>query len=130
MHSDLLKTHTLALQELTGIPASVIEEGSRAYVLLEKMPLPVGAFSVKSTDVLFIADLQYPLSSMDMFWVEVDVVKPDGSIPQGGDSIELYLGRSWRRFSWHRNGLWSPSGNPLLDHFALMEARLALETQS
>jgi hypothetical protein len=111
----------------SGIPTSVIEEGARLYVLLEKMELPKGAFRVNFSDVLFIADQQYPLSSMDMFWTEVEVVRPDGSIPQGGDSIENYLARTWRRFSWHRNGVWNTAGNPLLDHFAFMEARLALE---
>jgi hypothetical protein len=127
MGAEPLREHAAALTAATGIPASVIEEGVRLYVLLEKMELPKGAFRVNSSDILFIADQQYPLSSMDMFWTEVEVVRPDGATPQGGDSIESYLARNWRRFSWHRNGIWNPAGNPLLDHFALMEARLALE---
>jgi hypothetical protein len=125
--AEPLRQHAAALADATGIPATVIEEGMRVYVLLEKMDLPKGAFRVECSDILFIADQQYPLSAMDMFWTEVEVVRLDGAIPQGSDSVESYLGRSWRRFSWHRNGVWSPGGNPLLDHFALMEARLALE---
>ena len=58
-----------------------------------------------------------------MFWTDLEVVKPDGSAFEGSKSIQEYLGRQWRRFSYHRNGVWNPGGNPLLDHFALMETR-------
>ena len=95
------------------------------FVLLEKVQLPTGTYRPDRSDVLFITDQQYPVSAMDMFWTEVDVVRPDGSVPTGGDSIESYLDRQWRRFSWHRNGIWKPTGNCLLDHFEFMQARFA-----
>jgi hypothetical protein len=122
-----LEKHAVGLQEATGIIAQLIPEDSRIFVLLPKVQLPSGLLRVDQTDVLYITDQQYPFSAMDMFWTEVDVVRPDGSIPQGAEAIEQYLGRSWRRFSWHRNGIWNPAGNPLLDHYCFMEARWAKE---
>lgn len=126
-----LHKHASELSEAIGIPAEVVEEvgTQRVFVLLSKVPLPSGVFRVDQTDVLFIGDRLYPLSAMDMFWTGVEVVRPDGSAPQSAESIENYVGRPWRRFSWHRNGIWNPGGNPLLDHFALMEDRLAKEVK-
>ena len=80
-----------------------------------RVPLPPGRFRIDATDVLFLADQQYPLSALDMFWTELGVVRPDGSIPQNADSMQTYLGRQWRRYSWHRNGVWNPANNGLLE---------------
>lgn len=121
--ADLLRRHLAELTQEVGVEGEVIEEGLRLYVLLRKVPLPQGLFQLTASDVLFMTDQQYPLSAMDMFWTELGVVRPDGSIPQNAESIEGYLGRQWRRFSWHRNEVWNPSGNPLLDHYSFMEAR-------
>ena len=128
---DELRKHAAALTEATGVPAEVIpEQGTnRIFVLLHKVPLPTGAFKVDRSDVLFIADQMYPLSAIDMFYTETEVLRADGSVPQSADAVEQYLGRSWRRFSWHRNGIWNPNGNPLLDHFAFMETRLGQEAR-
>jgi len=120
---EVLVRHAEELTATTGIQSDVIEKDGRLFVLLHDYHLPGGVSRLEKTDVLFIADLQYPLSSMDMFWTGVEVVRPDGSLFEGADSIEDYLGRKWRRFSYHRNGVWNPAGNPLLDHFALMETR-------
>lgn len=122
---DELRRHADELEKETGIRIQLVEAGMQIFVLLEKVQLPSGAYRIGVTDVLFLTDQQYPVSAMDMFWTEVDVVRPDGSVPTGGDSIERYLDRQWRRFSWHRNGIWKPTGNCLLDHFEFMQARFA-----
>jgi hypothetical protein len=124
---ERLETHGAELSESLGINAKVHEAGRRLYVLLEQVALPPGAFRAAQTDVLFMTDHQYPLSAMDMFWTEPGVLRPDGSIPRGAEWIETHLGRRWRRFSWHRQGSWRTTGNPLFAHFALMEARFAIE---
>jgi hypothetical protein len=120
-----LHQHAKELTEVTGVVVEIIERENRVYILLKKVSLPVGAFRLTETDVLFITDQQYPLSALDMFWTEVGIVWVDGSVPQSAESIETHLDRQWRRFSWHRNGIWNPARNGLLDHFAFMEARLA-----
>ncbi len=126
---DLLARHMAELAERVGINGEVQEADGHLFVVLEKVPLPSAAFLLASTDVLFIADYQYPLSAPDMFWTSPEVLRPDGTVPKGAEWVETYLGRRWRRFSWHRQGAWRPTGNRLLDHFALMEERFAIETR-
>lgn len=120
---ELLKKNADELAGITGLLIDVIQDDSRLVTLLHDYSLPSGVSAVERTDVLFITDFQYPLSAMDMFWTDVAVVRLDGSIFENSDSIEEYVGRKWRRFSYHRNGIWNPAGNPLIDHFAFMETR-------
>lgn len=127
MALEELRRHVEELALQAGVSVDVEQNGVQVYIILRDLPLPTGAYRVGSSDVLFIADTQYPLSSMDMFWTDPDVVLSDGSVPRGGDRLEIYCGRQWRRFSWHRNGIWNPSGNCLLDHFEFMQARFALD---
>jgi Prokaryotic E2 family E len=122
---DEIRTHADELATLAGVRVDVERDGAQVYVLLRALPLPRGVYQVATTDVLFITDAQYPLSAMDMFWTDPSVLRPDGSVPIGGDNIEIHLGRPWRRFSWHRNGVWNPARNGLLDHFEFMQARFA-----
>jgi hypothetical protein len=128
--ADLLRKHLAELSEAVGLHGHVIEEGSALTVILFEVTLPTERFSRENSDVLFRTDSQYPVSAMDMFWVEVEVVRADGNIPQNAESIEHYCGRAWRRFSWHRNSVWNSNGNPLLDHYAFMESRLMAEPPS
>lgn len=118
-----LEKHAEELSAVTGLKPEVHEEGNRLFVVVPQVALPPGVSRVATTDILFIADSQYPLSAMDMFYTEVEVVRPDGSLFEQSNSIEEYLGRKWRRFSYHRNNIWNPVGNPLLDHYAFMETR-------
>ncbi len=122
-----LQDHAKELTDTTGVPVEIVKEGSRVFVVLGKVRLPSGLFRLGETDVLLITDQQYPLSALDMFWTEVDVVRADGSVPQSAEAIETHLGRQWRRFSWHRNGIWNPARNGLLDHLAFVESRWAAE---
>src|SRR5712692_11772244 len=96
---DDLRKHAAQLAAVGGIVSSLVEEPGRIIVILAKVPLPPDSFRLRETDLMFIADLMYPLSAMDMFWTEIDVVRRDGSVPQGAEAIEQYVGRSWRRFS-------------------------------
>lgn len=126
---DTVRAHLAELTAATGVTGEVLEqpEGMQLYIVLHDVPLPAGVFAVETTTLLFITDKQYPLSAMDMFWTDLDVVRADGTIPQNADAVEPYLERNWRRFSWHRNNIWNPTGNPLLDHYAFTETRLELE---
>lgn len=114
---------------MTGLEVEVHQAVNRLFAAVKGYPLPEAVANVSATDVLFIADTQYPLSAMDMFWTDLDVLRPDGSTFKNADAIEEYLGRRWRRFSYHRNGTWNPNGNPLLHHYSFMESRWAEETR-
>jgi len=127
---ETLERHAGELHEATGLGVDVVEaEGNRIFILIREVPLPPGLFKVNKSDVLFLADNQYPFSALDMFWIDASVVRADGTVPQGAEQIEDYLDRHWRRFSWHRNGVWNPTSNGLLDHFYFMESRWAAEAK-
>jgi len=123
MALEEIRRHAEDLAAEAGVLVDVENEATQVYVILRALPLPTGAYTVASSDVLFITDVQYPLAAMDMFWTEPAVLCANGSVPEGAASIETYRGRQWRRFSWHRNGAWNCNGNPLLDHFEFMHAR-------
>jgi len=123
---ETLREHAREVTEATGIRVDLVEETNRIFVVLRDVPLPPGLL-VPVSDVLFIADKQYPLSALDMFWTDIGVSWSDGTVPRSADTFETYKGRTWRRFSWHANGVSSPTRNRLLDHFAFMEARWAEE---
>lgn len=120
---EILEQHAAELTQAAGTRAEVFQEGNRLFIVFHKVALPPDIARVPTTDVLLITDTQYPLSAMDMFWTELEVVRPDGSDFEGSDTIEQYLGRQWRRFSYHRNSVWNPAGNPLMDHFSFVETR-------
>lgn len=120
---ELLEKHAEELADITGRTINVIQDGTRLFTLFHDYSLPNGISRAEKTDVLFITDFQYPLSAMDMFWTDIAVVRLDGSFFEGSEAIEDYVGRKWRRFSYHRNSIWNPAGNPLIDHFAFMETR-------
>lgn len=126
-----LREHCDELTELTGVEVELIEElPARIYIVIKTVELPAGAYRSAESDVLFITDFQYPTSALDMFWTEVDVVRADGTIPASADQIEQYAGRTWRRFSWHRNGIWDPTRNGVLDHYELMLDRLSRDART
>lgn len=101
------------------------EEGQRIYLVFSGFALG-SAYSPTSSDLLVFTTVQYPSAGFDMFWVDESVKLADGRIPQAGDSIEAYLGRRWRRFSWHLppNRPWNPSRDSLSSWIATVEERL------
>lgn len=122
----LLQLHADELAALVGVKVEIAESGTQVFVLVHDMPLP-DVYSQPSCTALLMTDALYPRSAMDMFWLEEAVARRDGRAPDGADSLESYVGRTWRRYSWHRNGVWRTLGNPLLDHYEFMQARLAME---
>lgn len=122
LHADVAE-----LEGLTGLTVDVTSIGVQVFLVLRKVLLPPEAYRVGVTDALFITDQQYRMSAMDMFWTEPEVVRTDGTVPQNAEVIETYLDRQWRRFSWHRNGVWNPNRNGIVDHFEFMMARFALD---
>ena len=127
MALDEVQADAAELEELTGVSIELALAGIQVFLVLRQVPLPPKAYRVDTTDVLFITDQQYRMSALDMFWTDLAVLRPDGTIPQNADLIETYVGRQWRRFSWHRNGRWEPHRNGLVDHYEFMMARFAID---
>lgn len=123
---EVLRMHAEQLAAATGLVAEVFVEGGRLLVWLKGVPLPSG-WALTASDVLYVTDTAYPLSALDMFWTEIGVTLASGALAANTEAIERYLDRDWRRFSWHAPTEGRPVANPLLDHYALMEDRLARE---
>lgn len=123
---EILRTHAEELAAATGLGVDVFADGQRLFVWLKGVPLPHG-WALPASDVLYVTDTAYPLSALDMFWTETGLTLASGAVAANTDAIEHYLDRDWRRFSWHAPANGRPASNPLLDHYALMEDRLARE---
>ena len=110
-----------------GQPISVVDDGARFFIILERFQLPDGMYVPQVTDLMVMADYQYPMSQLDMYWTDPPVQLTTGALPQGAESFEEYAGRRWQRWSWHYPG-WNPSKHNLRTHIEVFYDRLAKGT--
>ncbi len=80
-------------------------------------------YSREFSDLLLRVPRAYPDAGPDMFWTTPDLLLANGQPPQSGEVIEQYLGRPWRRFSWHRP-VWNPSIDNLHAYLEFIRKRL------
>lgn len=125
---EALRADAEELSRITGYMVEIVSEGARVFVVVKQASLPFGTYTRAVSDVLLIADFQYPMSAMDMFYMEPGVEPARMPLPGHASSIEEYAGRRWRRWSWHRNGIWKPGVDNLLSHWAFVEACWAKES--
>jgi len=118
-----------ALKQSTGYDVELIPVDSRIYVLVRAASLPAGVYSRPTSDVLLITDFQYPMSAMDMFYMESDIQLGNGTVPSHANTLEPHANRTWRRWSWHRHGKWTLGSDNLLSHWVFVEQAWAQEAQ-
>jgi hypothetical protein len=123
----LVRQDVSRLAEALGLEVGVEADGQQVLIVVKQAPLPI--HSRERSDVLMITDRSYPGSAMDMFWLEEGIRLRDGSVPGYASSIETHAGRRWRRWSWHRNGRWTPGADDLLSHWAFIEGCWAKEAE-
>jgi Prokaryotic E2 family E len=102
----------------------VIEEGARFLVVFREFGLPDGRYSPRVTDLMLMADYQYPMSRLDMYWTDPAVRLVNRAYPQGAELFEDHGGRRWQRWSWHYPA-WDPSRHNLRSHLEVFYDRLA-----
>ena len=106
-----------------GYAIDVTEEGTRHYVIIKSFQMN-SAYSPTTTDLMMMADYQYPQSRMDMYWTDPEVRCGTGAPPMNADQFEIHLGRRWQRWSWHYP-LWQPGKHNLITHLEVFLDRLA-----
>lgn len=117
-----LETEIVQLR-LQGFEIEPIESDQRIYLVFHRFKLGE-SYAPTESDLLVFTSLQYPNAGFDMFWVDESVKLATGGLPQAGDQIEVYLGRRWRRFSWHLHRPWNPSVDSLTSWICTVEERL------
>lgn len=110
-----------------GQGIDVIEDGTRFYVVFKGFRLPSNRYVPQLTDLMVIADYQYPASKLDMYWTDPPVLLASGALPQAAEQVESYAGRRWQRWSWHYP-VWDPSRHNLRTHVEVFHDRLARGT--
>jgi Prokaryotic E2 family E len=110
-----------------GYSIEVTEDGNRYYIVFAAFAIPSEAYLPRATDVMVMADYQYPMSRMDMFWTDPEVCTVSGGYPQNADQFEEYGGRRWQRWSWHYPN-WNPACDNVRTHLEVVLDRLARGT--
>jgi hypothetical protein len=115
-HIELLRSQ--------GHEIDTVEADQRIYLIFRRYSLGP-TYRPPNSDLMVFTTVQYPNAGFDMFWVSDDVVlAASGGPPQSGDQFETYVGRRWRRFSWHLNRPWNPSRDTLLTWMSTVDERL------
>ena len=100
----------------------LVEAEGWALLVLHQYMLPSGYAQI-ATDLLLKFPLAYPNGQPDMFWVEEAVALVSNAVPRNADSVEVVLGRRWRRFSWHTQA-WNPGVDCLRTYLGFVDAGL------
>lgn len=107
-----------------GLTVTLTEADGVANVEIAKYPVSSGYYNKQAVTLLLRLPLSYPNGRPDMFWVDEDFVLKDSKVPKSADQIECWLGRRWRRFSWHLSS-WNPGADNLLTYLEFVNTRLA-----
>lgn len=119
-------------QELTddltqlGHPYEMVDEGPRIFIVFKDYSLPPGTYNMTSTDLMIFTTPLYPNAGFDMFWVSDKLTLNDGKNPKNGEAMESYMGKTWRRFSYHpyQEKPWDPSNDSVIGFMAYVDQRL------
>ncbi len=119
-------TKDLQVLKDSGFNYDVVEEDLKIYVVFRNYPLPSQIYNIGSTDLLIFTTVHYPNAGFDMFWTDEKLKLNNNGVPKNAEVIEQYLGRNWRRFSYHpfNNRAWNPSVDSVISYMSYIDQRL------
>jgi hypothetical protein len=125
MIPDELTSDLQRLKE-AGYSFEVSENGNRIYILFKDFVLPPDTYNAVKIDLLIFTTPYYPNAGFDMFWVSEGLLLKSGSVPAGASTVEPYLGRNWRRFSYHpfNSKPWNPAEDSVVTYIEYVNQRL------
>lgn len=107
-----------------GIAYRVFEDSDMLNVELIDFSLPPG-LTAPSANVLFRLSPSYPDVAPDMWWVIPQLGRAGGGGIPATESIELYDGRQWQRWSRHLDpGAWRSGIDGLESYVRLLRNEL------
>lgn len=102
----------------------VVTEAGMVCVVLPDWPLPP-AYTGGRRDLLLRLSPGYPDVCPDMWWFSPAVTRSDGRVIPATESQEIYLGRTWQRWSRHFNpGQWMAGVDGVQSYLALVDQEL------
>ena len=109
-----------------GFNYEIIEEGSKVNILFKEFPLPLDLYNHEKTDLLIFTTPHYPNAGFDMFWTDEDLRLKNDSIPKQAEHVEVLLGKSRRRFSYHpyQKIPWNPADDNIESFVGYVQQRL------
>lgn len=94
-------------------------------VVIPSFPLPAG-FTRADADLLLRLSPGYPDVPPDMWWFCPAICRSDGRTIEATSSQEVYLGRTWQRWSRHLTaGQWRAGVDSLESYLALVRKELS-----
>lgn len=107
-----------------GIAHEIVLESGMTCVVIPQWPLPKG-FDRDASDLLIRLSPGYPDVHPDMWWFCPAVHRADGRELPNTNVVELYLGRTWQRWSRHfSSGQWQSGVDGLESYLALIRQNL------
>jgi len=107
-----------------GYTWRTFEEGGTLNVEVSNFPLPDG-LSAKTVTVLFRLSPGYPDAPPDMWWVIPHLTTAGGGVIQATESLEIYDGRTWQRWSRHLDpSSWKAGVDGLESYIRLLRTEL------
>ena len=108
-----------------GITYTVTMDAGMICVVLPGRPVPPG-YNRASVDVLLRLPPGFPDVPPDMWWVDPALVLADGRPVEATQLTEVYLGRSWQRWSRHFTpGQWRPGIDNVETYLARIRGEMA-----
>jgi hypothetical protein len=104
------------LNEL-ALPARITAEAGFAAVELPGFPVPAG-LAPNEVTLLLRLPAGFPDATPDMFWVDPPITTATGGNVPGTETRQIYLGRTWQRWSRHIQGQWRPGVDNLATYLA------------
>ena len=102
----------------------VVARGSKEILVICKALEVPSHWKPTHVDLLVRVREGYPITPLDMFYVDPPLSTADGSTPARAGTGYRFLGRNWQRFSWHYDRAWDPNHDTLLSHLRFCMARL------
>ena len=107
-----------------GIAHEIVLESGMTCVVIPQWPLPKG-FDRDASDLLIRLSPGYPDVHPGMWWFCPAVHRADGRELPNTNVVELYLGRTWQRWSRHfSSGQWQSGVDGLESYLALIRQNL------
>jgi hypothetical protein len=119
-------TKDLEFLKECGYTFEIVEEGQRIYIIFKDFPLPPGVYCFDKTELMIFTTQFYPNAGFDMFWVDENLKLKNGNPPRNGEALEVYMGKRWRRFSYHPYNAkpWNPSEDSVVSFIGNVQKRL------